>query len=461
MEVRTLKWDQENRVTYCIPLWLRDEYIKLACARSLPRIEAHHEKRSEPIAVVCFGPSLNQTWEQVKAFPYVMTCSGSHKFLIERGIVPTWHVEVDPRPHKITLLGKPHEDVQYLPASTCHPEYFDHLQGYNVCLWHVFDSKQDAIRTLPPGEWALTGGCSVGLRAMTIARFFGFTDMHIFGMDGSYGESCKHPPPHPNQMEGAFPCEYKGVTYQTQPSFLEAAKQTWHELDQMPDVKATFYGEGLVQAMWKHYKPNPVAEEKMMIGFNKPELISATYRELNTQLHRDNLAYGVSGERHAPTILKLSESLKTKNILDYGCGKGRLGKAIPWAIAEYDPAVPGKEESPKAADIVVCTDVLEHIEPEKLMFVLADLARCVRQVGYFTIHAGPAKKTLADGRNTHLIQQQRQWWKNRLKKFFEIGKMIQVGPELHVVAGPKHRKQKRVPMSTVQVAQEPQLAEAS
>src|SRR3970040_434157 len=99
-------------------------------------------------------------------------------------------------------------------------------------------------------------------------------------------------------MEGAFPCEYEGITYQTQPSFLEAAKQTWHELDQMPDVKATFYGDGLVQAMLKQYKPNPVAEEKMMIGFNKPELISATNRELNTQLHRDNLAYGVGGERH-------------------------------------------------------------------------------------------------------------------------------------------------------------------
>jgi hypothetical protein len=56
------------------------------------------------------------------------------------------------------------------------------------------------------------------------------------------------------------------VTYKTTPAMLEAARSTWHELDQMPGVKATFYGEGLVQHMARNYKPNPIAKEKSAPG---------------------------------------------------------------------------------------------------------------------------------------------------------------------------------------------------
>ena len=220
---------------------------------------------------------------------------------------------------------------------------------------------------------------------------------------------------------------------------------TFHELDQMGDVKATFYGEGLVQAMAKNYKPKPVVSERQIIGFNKPELITPEFRELNAKLHRENLAYGVGGSKEAPTVLKLAANLKAQgntegaqpSILDYGCGKGYLAKEIPWPIWEYDPAIPGKEASPRAADLVVCCDVLEHIEPDKLAVVLDDIRRCVKQIGYFVIHTGPAQKTYADGRNTHLIQQPRQWWEKTLSKHFTVGKIFEVGPELHVIVGPK------------------------
>lgn len=401
--------------------------------------------RRNRIAIVGFGPSLAEMWEKVRDFKYVISCSGSHKFLVDHGIVPTWHVEVDPRPHKVKLMGQPQKETEYLIASTCHPEVFDHLKNYNVRLWHVFDNDAEAQRVLPPGEWALTGGCDVGLRAMTIARFFGFTNLHIFGKDGCEGRTGKHAAEHPNQAPPqCCSVEYEGQTYYTTPSFLEAAKQTFHELDMMPDVKATFYGDGLVQAMAKNYKPKHKPGRKTTLGIAKPELISSDYRNLNEQLHRDNLAYGVGGERHAPTVLKLCKALKTKNVLDYGCGKGRLGRVIPWQIAEYDPAVPGKTEMPKPADIVVCTDVLEHIEPEKLPFVLEDLRRCTLMVLYCTVHTGPAMKKLADGRNAHLIQRGQQFWATQLGKVFKIGKIIQTVdkegnklPELHFILGPK------------------------
>jgi uncharacterized Rossmann fold enzyme len=441
--VKQLDATKKQDVSYCIPMWLRDLQIQYSTQRVKARIAASHEPKDEPVALACFGPSLNDTWEEIKKFKYVFSCSGAHPFLIERGIIPTWHVAVDPLPkNTVRLIGQPHKDVEYLISSTCHRDVFDHLEGYNVKLWHVFDNTLDGLRTLPHGEWALTGGCSVGLRMMTIADFLGFSDLHIFGMDGSEGATGKHAGTHPGQAQDHSLCEYppnSGIMYRTTASFLEAARGTFHELDQMPRVKATFYGEGLTQAMAKDYVPNPIAKEKAIIAHIKPELISAEYKELNAKLHRENYAYGVGGEKYAPTVMKLSEQLKTKNILDYGCGKSRLAKALPFGICEYDPAVPGKDDSPKPADIVTCTDVLEHIEPDKILSVLGDLRRVVRQVGFFVIHTGASMKSLPDGRNTHILQRDKEWWTRMLGKFFTVAKVLESGKLLHVVVGVKKK----------------------
>lgn len=444
--IKTLDFNAKVDTQYAIPLWLRDEQIKLACQRPIRRLEEYKgPERTDPIAVVCFGPSLRDTWEEVREYKYIITCSGSHKFLLERGIVPTWHVEVDPREHKVELLGPVHPDVTYLPASTCHPKYFDHLgDGPNVVLWHIFSTEADSYRVLPRGEWTVLGGSNVGLRAMALARFFGFKRQIVFGMDGCQRET-KHAAPHPLQDKSGYSTTvYEGMEYKTTPAMLESAKGTFHELDTMPDVEVEFRGEGLVQEMAKRHVRTVLDGKKFYLAINKPALISAEYREQNKRLHHDNLAYGVGAARHAATVLKMIDKTGCKSVLDYGCGKGYLAKELQFPIWEYDPAIPGKDEAPRPADLVCCFDVLEHVEPDKLFFVLDDLKRVVLKVGYFTIHTGPAHKTLPDGRNTHLIQQNRAWWKSKLKKFFQIGTILERGPELHVVVAPKAKVQAKV-----------------
>ena len=422
-------------VKYCIPSWLRDEQVRRAIARPLPRVQPATVLQTVPLAIACYGPSLNDTWEQLRGFSRIMSCSGAHRFLLDRAVVPTYHLEVDPRPHKVALLGPPHPDVEYLIASACHTDVFDHLADAHVKLWHVYDTDADGYRALPRSEWAIMGGSSVGLRALTMARFLGYTRLHIFGMDGCVGATGAHAAAHPNPPPGTKPCLYDGVTYQTTSAFAECARQTFHELDQMPDVAATFYGEGLVQHMARRWTQK--TSSTAAIAHAKPDLISTEYRELNTRLHEDDLAYGVGGGRHAPKVLALVEAIGARSVLDYGCGKGYLAKALPFPIWEYDPAIPGKETSPRAAELVVCTDVLEHIEPDKLLLVLDDLRRCMTRVGYFTINTEPAWRTLHDGRNTHLIQRAESWWRARLETFFTVGSMTRVGQDLHVVVGVK------------------------
>jgi hypothetical protein len=126
-------------------------------------------------------------------------------------------------------------------------------------------------------------------------------------------------------------------------------------------------------------------------------------------------------------------------MLDYGCGKGLLAKSLDFPIWEYDPAIPGKDNPPNPADLVVCIDALEHIEPDYLSAVLFDLSRCVKKVGYFIINTKEAIKKLPDGRNTHLIVEGKEWWKEKLDKYFFIpdNGIIEKDSHLHFIVSPR------------------------
>jgi hypothetical protein len=107
-------------------------------------------------------------------------------------------------------------------------------------------------------------------------------------------------------------------------------------------------------------------------------------------------------------------------ILDYGCGKGALAKALsPRPVMEYDPAIPGKDQA-QPCDIVVCTDVLEHIEPDMVHDVIKHLAQMTRRKLLVNISTVPAKKKLPDGRNAHICLHSSIWWKHYLDKFFDF-----------------------------------------
>jgi hypothetical protein len=83
-------------------------------------------------------------------------------------------------------------------------------------------------------------------------------------------------------------------------------------------------------------------------------------------------------------------------------------------FAEYDPAIPGKDERPEFADLVVCTDVLEHIEPERIGAVLAHLRGLARKAIWCVISTKPSNKTLPDGRNAHILIRPESWWREAL-----------------------------------------------
>lgn len=152
--------------------------------------------------------------------------------------------------------------------------------------------------------------------------------------------------------------------------------------------------------------------------------ISDEYRAANAHEHDKADGYGVRGFKHLDKVLSCAQRFGAASVLDYGCGQGTLAdrakrvSAVPFAC--YDPAVKRFSAEPKPADLVVCTDVLEHIEPLYLGEVLEHLQLLAVKGLYLQIACRPAKRILDDGRNAHLIIQQPRFWFDTVSQYFEI-----------------------------------------
>lgn len=152
-------------------------------------------------------------------------------------------------------------------------------------------------------------------------------------------------------------------------------------------------------------------------------LITNEYRAEQEALHAKG-NYGTASLQYGGVVSRLCDQLQVSTLLDYGCGSMRnLSKVLepknPVEYLGYDPAV-AEFSHKEPADLVVCIDVLEHIEPDLLDNVLDDLMMLTAGYGFFTVHTGPAVKTLSDGRNAHLIQKPASWWLPHLMTRWEL-----------------------------------------
>lgn len=167
--------------------------------------------------------------------------------------------------------------------------------------------------------------------------------------------------------------------------------------------------------------------------------ISDDYKRMNNHMHDKDDRYGTSGHLYAEQVLEVMTASGSKNILDYGCGKNTLAQSLPQVVVRgYDPCLKGFDSDPKPADMVVCTDVMEHIEPDKVDAVLAHIAYLMVNVAFMVIALVPAKKTLSDGRNAHLIVESMDWWITKLMPLFDIKMLHHLDNRFMVVMEAKH-----------------------
>ena len=140
------------------------------------------------------------------------------------------------------------------------------------------------------------------------------------------------------------------------------------------------------------------------------------------KLNKDNWI-GEAIPEHKEAIF---ENIKNKNvntILDYGCGKARFHKLLfkdlkHLKITKFDPAVEEFSNKPQGLfDLILCIDVLEHIEENKLKEIIEDIFNYGNNV-IFTITCYPATQILPNGKNAHYTIKEPNWWDELLKPYF-------------------------------------------
>lgn len=238
--------------------------LKLPYSKIQQLPEYQKLKHGKPIALAGGGPSIKKTVDELREFKTIVACGSAHDWLIEQGIEPRYCLVADPDP-VITAkyLQHPCPNTIYMIASQCHESVFKAVEGYPVVLWHCYSEEhRELLDELDNGWVGIAGGCTAGLRAISMALMFGYRDMHFFGFDSCLADEDQH---HAYDFNDPT-AEDLGQIYNIKTGFYEAGKRTYrcagYQLAQAVHFKSfyaafghlfqpTFHGDGLMPDMWR------------------------------------------------------------------------------------------------------------------------------------------------------------------------------------------------------------------
>jgi hypothetical protein len=139
--------------------------------------------------------------------------------------------------------------------------------------------------------------------------------------------------------------------------------------------------------------------------------------------------YGNTGDALKDTIVKYVDMNKIDRVLDYGCGRSNLSQSIGCKESvKYDPAIKEYSEKPTGKfDLVICTDVLEHIPEEHLSSMITDI-QSFTDLAFYTICTRTAHTILPNGMNAHCTVKDMPWWIKLLEKHYGVIFTAEVNP---------------------------------
>jgi Protein of unknown function DUF115 len=222
------------------------ENIRVNGRRGLPKFEdlpGFNAPKGWPVALAGGGPSIKRHLDELRSAPTIISCGSSHDYLIEQGIIPTFAVACDPDPITQAYFQNPCQKTIFLLSKHCHPDLYEHLKDYRIVTWNCFmDDPRAAeilIETDGPNWHAIAGGCTVGLRSISIAMMLGFKDIHFFGFD-----SCVE------QIEGGY--AHHAYQYATDKEQMQEVFTVKCGTDRPGDK--TYFCEGYQLAQAFHFK---------------------------------------------------------------------------------------------------------------------------------------------------------------------------------------------------------------
>ncbi|MCV6598921.1 MAG: class I SAM-dependent methyltransferase [Alphaproteobacteria bacterium] len=153
-------------------------------------------------------------------------------------------------------------------------------------------------------------------------------------------------------------------------------------------------------------------------------LLNEKYINQYEELHNSKEDFGTSSLSFIEEICFIINIYKPKTILDYGCGKGVLADKLQEIyknkkIYKYDPAIKEYSKIPvNKVDMVINTDVLEHIPEQDIPNILEHISSICR-FAYFNLHHAKAQNILPNGENAHCTVKDPDWYDNIIGKYFK------------------------------------------
>ena len=422
---------------------------------------------------VAGGPSINKFVSEIRAKcadpAYdVYTSNKTCQWMLANGMKPKYHVIIDPMEHKKLDLDYEADDVTMVLGLQCHPAVFDEAKTRGrKCLKFLAasttrknadvsdaEAAQAAVTPKNPELIAIGGGSMAGTRMIYLAAALGYRRLEFYGLDGcsemlpngvvnNYG----YPKPRGEaviEVEAA-----NGRKFHSTVSLARQADELVKLLENLPGLDVVIHGDSFMSNQLQMLNA---------LRAPKPYRISPEYKAMQEQMHDTHERYGVSGSEHASRVFMAGAQIVRKfgkcDILDYGCGKETLKAAmeecfpaIPgMRVIGYDPGRDGYDAEPKMAQVVVCTDVMEHVEPECVDAVLRHLCELTEHVAIIDVALTPAVKTLPDGRNAHICLKSRDWWLSFIKKYFVLIEQAANDKALLVVGQPISKWRERIAM---------------
>lgn len=148
------------------------------------------------------------------------------------------------------------------------------------------------------------------------------------------------------------------------------------------------------------------------------------YLEQYKILHEKNKDFGTSSVFLKEPIVDYIKEIGAKEILDYGCGKGLLSDVLSEELSvnccKYDPCIEQYSKAPdnKIFDLLINTDVLEHIPLDDLDNVLNHMSSLCRNA-FINISCRRAISILPNGHNAHCTVFPPRWWQKKLQEHFK------------------------------------------
>ena len=396
------------------------------------RLEAEHAKT----AILCgSGPSLADNVENIRQWQdeggIVFAMNGAAKFLAERGILPDYQCIIDAREVTADLVGPA---KQHLFASQVSPKCFE--KAPNAIVWHLQIEGIDDLLPEYQDDYCLIGGAaSVGNTATCLAYAMGFRKLEIYGYDSSNkGENSHSFHQKINDGEPMASVRFGGKDYicsltmklQAE-KFMETARALMSY-----GVKIEVHGYGLLPDMWKAWDNlKELGEQaKYELMWTHPEYREVAPGELCAQIFIDKfnpsgkvIDFGCGTGRGA---LKLKEHGCDVLLLDFTENSRDLeAKTLPFKQVDLTQPI-----DTEPAEYGYCTDVMEHIELEKVEDVIKNIMdKCDKC--FFQISTVPDVMGELIGQDLHLTVEPLEWWK---ELFIKLGFNVEWSEDQRIAA---------------------------